>query len=144
MVPKITVIVDTNIYFSALYNWHGNEAEILKAAGKGELILISPDTVQEELKRILQRKLNYSAEEASSTIKLLPTIWIPRSEYMDFLLKAENLLEHKEDAPILASALTLKAGILTGNKKHFDKSEITELAEILTSKEILQIIKKAR
>lgn len=142
MVRRIAVVVDTNVYFSALHNLQGNEAEIIKRAKRDEVVLFSPDTVREELRRNLIKKLGYTDEEISNFFKTLPTIWIPSEEYSDLLPAAKKLLEHLEDSPLIASALKLSAAIVTGNKKHFDRPEIRDRIIILSGRELLDALKK--
>lgn len=132
------VVVDTNIYFSAFYNPEGNEAEIVRKANAEEITLLSPDIVKEELERVLQTKLAWNEEEASSCIETLPTIWVPEAEYIDSLPRARSLIAHQEDSPMLACALQLETGILTGNTKHFDTPQIREEIPLWTSRKLLQ------
>jgi predicted nucleic acid-binding protein len=142
MVQKmIAVIVDTNIYFSAFYNPRGKEAEILKRANRGEVLLLSPDSVREELERNLRFKLGLTDSEVLAIISSLPTIWVPRVEYEGELRGAEALLRHEEDAPILACALKFEAGILTGNVKHFDTSRLKSKVIVWSSTRLLQALK---
>ena len=138
------IVVDTNIYFSAYYDPLGNEAEIIRMANAGEVILLSPDMVQEELKRVLGLKLGLSKEAISPLIKSLPVIWVPKAEYSADLDHAKSMLAHKEDSPILACALRLKIGILTGDRKHFDVPRVRAETPILSSKEFLRYLNSRR
>lgn len=138
------VVVDTNIYFSALYNPEGNETEIIRRANSEELILLSPDTVKEELERVPETKLGWDEAETSSVIRKLPTVWVPREEYSSELLRAKSLISHEEDSPILACALELENGVLTGNTNHFDKPEIRKKTPIWTSRKLLNYLESEK
>lgn len=137
----IAVVVDTNIYFSAFYNPRGKEAEILKRANIGEVLLLSPDSVKEELERNLRFKLDLTDSEILTLISSLPTLWVPRVEYEGELGSAKALLRHEEDAPILACALRFEAGILTGNVRHFSTGELKGKVIVWSSTKLLQALK---
>lgn len=134
------VVVDTNIYFSAFYNLDGNEAEIIRKANAEEITLLSPDIIKGELTRVFQMKLGWGEEEASSYVESLPTIWVPEAEYSAELPRARSLIEHEEDSPLLACALKLETGILTGNTKHFDTPQIRKEIPIWSSRKLLQYL----
>lgn len=140
----MTVIVDTNIYFSAFYNLQGNEAEIIRRANADEVVLLSPDIVKEELKRVLGLKLGSNEEEAASLIASLPVIWVPKAEYSGKLKRARSMLTHEEDSPILACALKFKTGVLTGNTKHFDVPQVRRDVLIWSSKKLLQYLESRK
>ncbi len=53
-VPK--VIIDTNTFFSALYNPDGNEAHLLELADKGKCSIQIVDYVLDELRNVFKRK----------------------------------------------------------------------------------------
>lgn len=134
------VVVDTNIYFSALYNPKGNEGEIIRRANAEEITLLSPDIVKEELDRVLQSELDWSEEKTSKIINNLPVVWVPKEEYTDELSHAKSLISHEPDSPILACASKLETGILTGNTNHFDTPQIGEEVPLWSSRELLQYL----
>jgi predicted nucleic acid-binding protein len=137
----IVVIVDTNIYFSAFYSPDGKEAEIVRRGNREELLLLSPDTVKEELERVLKLKLELNDAQVISIVSSLPTVWVPNVEYGRFLEEAKSVMPHEEDAPILACAMKFGAGILTGNTKHFQAAK-TKKIPVWSSAELLEILRK--
>lgn len=138
----IVAIVDTNVYSSAFYNPNGKEAEIIRRGNREELLLLSPDTVREELERNLKSKLELSGTEVISIISSLPTVWVPKVEYERFLENAKSILPHEEDALILACAMKFGAGILTGNTKHFRASKAKKIL-IWSSAELIKLLDKS-
>lgn len=137
----VPVVVDTNIYFSALYSPEGNEARVLRRAIEGDVVALSPETVRRELERNLKGKLDYTDEEVRRTLSALPTVWVPRAEYEEKMDEAEDLLDHPKDGPILACSLALDAGVLTGNSSHFDTTDIRESTVVWRSRELLNYLK---
>lgn len=138
------VIVDTNIYFSALYNPKGNEGEIIRKANSEEITLLSPDIVKEELARVLQSELDWNEKKTLKTIDTFPTLWVPREEYSDELARAKSLISHEPDSPILACALRFEAGVLTGNTNHFDTPQIREEVPVWSSRELLRYFESGK
>lgn len=138
----LRVVVDTNVYFSALYSKTGNEAEIVRNAHQGMIALFSPKMVQEELKCVLQEKLDFQKEEIVMIINSLPTKWVPNEVYRKDFPQAKQIIPHKSDAPILACALHFDIGILTGNVTHFKIPPIEEKVKIWSCQELLQALNK--
>ncbi len=114
---RIEVIADTNVYFMSLWNPSGKAAKLMLAGMQGKISLFSPDTVKEELTRLLKRK-GFSEGEADDTILHLPVVWIDKPSYEGFM-DASSAIKHKPDRPVLAAALAIGCGIITANRKHF-------------------------
>lgn len=114
---RTEVIVDTNVYFMSLWNPSGKAARLMLAGIQGTINLFSPDTVKEELIRLVKRK-GFSKDETVDAILHFPVMWIDRLIYEDFM-EASSAIKHKPDRPVLAAALALGCGIITANRKHF-------------------------
>ncbi|MBI1969484.1 type II toxin-antitoxin system VapC family toxin [Candidatus Woesearchaeota archaeon] len=138
---RINVVVDTNIYFMALYNPFGKAAKLLRAAIEERVGLFSPDIVKEELTRVLKRKLEFSSQEMEDTIIHLPVAWISSDMYRDFM-QATIIIKHKPDRPLLATALVLGCGIITANRRHFLPAR--RLAKIWNIDELLKNIEQRK
>ena len=110
------VVVDTNIIFSALYNYKSDAGQLMLAGIEKKIDLFAPEHVQDELKRILIDKLDYSMRETNETIKSLPIKWVDKEIYKDAERYAERCLKDEKDIPILACALALDADIVSGDK----------------------------
>ena len=135
---KNRVVADTNIYFMSLLNPAGKAAKLIMAGMQGTTDLFSPDTVREELRRLLQRK-GFSDNETDDTLLHLPVIWVDRPSYEGFM-EASSVIKHKPDRPVLAAALAVGCGIITANRKHFLPAR--KLVKIWEIDELLEEIKK--
>jgi predicted nucleic acid-binding protein len=102
----------------ALYNPMGKSGKLIKAAIENHIELFSPDSVKEEIKRLVIQRLDFDEVETNNIIEALPTKWIHKELYDDFMGSAK-ILPHASDRPILATALLLGCGIITANRKHF-------------------------
>ncbi|KXA91081.1 hypothetical protein AKJ57_02545 [candidate division MSBL1 archaeon SCGC-AAA259A05] len=65
-----------------------------------------------------------------------------KDEYEAKLNLAKSLIPHEEDSPILACALELETGLLTGNTNHFDKPAIRKKTPIWSSRKLLNYLKE--
>lgn len=129
------LVVDTNVLFSALYDPASTCGQILFLAIEGELTLIAPETVRDEIDRTLQKKLGYAPAEAAATILALPVDWIEQVEYASRLEEAREAIglvpqnkaettrpagrvgiRDPSDAALVALALAKGADIVSGDK----------------------------
>ena len=116
----ISLVIDSNILFSALYNIKGLERRILDLIlEKDEIQLFAPDILWEELRRNLKIKLNYKTNIIDAFISDFDIIEIPFEEYKVNIIEARKLSSHKNDIPFLAASLLINSPIWSGNEKHF-------------------------
>ena len=121
----IRLVIDTNVIFMALYNKNSKAGKIIKYAINGKIELFSPDTVKEEISRVLKRELNYLEEEINLTIKSLPIIWMEKSIYQDYLSRTK--VKHLPDKPVEAVSIVLNCGVLSADKHFKDRIDINSL-----------------
>ncbi|MFQ6137087.1 MAG: PIN domain-containing protein [Candidatus Hydrothermarchaeales archaeon] len=117
---KPTVVVDTNIIFSALYDLRSRAGRLLFFAIEGRVDLVASEYIKGELERNLREKLDYTDEEFKETVNALPIKWIEDERYSKEIDKAAELITHKRDIPILALALHMRCGVASGDE-HFLK-----------------------
>ncbi len=110
------LVVDTNVIFSALYTPDSPPGQIIALALAGDLQLFAPDSVRDELERNLREKLHYSESQWSRTVDALPISWIAAATYELFLPQAAAAIRDPDDVPIVAVALLLGAGVVSGDR----------------------------
>lgn len=133
-------MVDTNIIFSALHNLTSNAGKLLICGIEGRVELIGSEYIKGELERILKEKLDYSEEEFRETIKALPMTWTEDESYSKELKKSKKLIKHERDVPILALALRLKCGVVSGDE-HFHNMRECKCWKL---KELIEFIEQTR
>ncbi|MGV9171943.1 MAG: PIN domain-containing protein [Promethearchaeia archaeon] len=144
----ISLVIDTNIFFSAMYNKNGNERKILDfSIFSDELQLFSPDIFWMEIKRNLMKKLGYSESKMDEIISKFDIIDVPQEKYGKFTKKAKSMISHENDIAFVSTALFLNCPIWSGNTVHFkqlrNSNEIiwfktTELVNYLKEKGIFE------
>lgn len=116
----IPLVIDTNIFFSALYNPKGLERKICNfIIEEEEIQLFAPDIFWEEIERNLVKKLSYHNDEVSEIVSKFNILKVPQKKYEKSIEKAVLLIIHKEDVPFVAVSLFLNCPLWSGNEKHF-------------------------
>ena len=116
----IPLVIDSNIFFSAMYNPEGLERKILQISiEQEELRLFAPDVFWEEIERNLIRKLQYSKEIINELFSKFNIMKVPLDDYEPSINKAESLINHENDIPFIAAALYLNCPLWSGNERHF-------------------------
>jgi predicted nucleic acid-binding protein len=93
---------------------------LLFFAIEGKINLVGSEYIKRELERNLKEKLDYTEEEFKETVNTLPIEWLEDERYLREIDKAAKLIAHKRDIPILALALYMKCGVVSGDE-HFRK-----------------------
>ncbi len=139
----ISLVIDSNIFFSAIYNEKGLERKILNLSIEEEKIQIfAPDIFWEEIKRILNRKLGYEEEEIDQLITKFDIIEIPEDKYKKFRDQAEMIISHKSDIAFVSTSLFLNCPLWSGNVKHFQKLINSKEVIWFTSRELFDFLNK--
>ena len=111
---KLKVVLDTNVYISALL-FSGVPEEIIGLARAGRIGLLVSPTIMLELGRILQDKFGFSRREtlyAVSGVRRIARIIVPK-------IKLDIVDKDESDNRILECAEAGGADyIITGDKKH--------------------------
>ncbi len=135
----MNIVIDTNVLFSALYRPTSVPGRIIELALEDEITLYAPDTVLKELERNLKDKLDYSTDEWNKNQQALPIEWIQETIYEPQLETAHTAINDASDAPIIATALTVDAIIVSGDK-HFHplEKDIVETYKPRQTHELIQ------
>ena len=138
----IPLVIDSNIFFSAIYNDSGLERRILDKTLEGSIQLFAPDVFKEEILRNLQDKIGYDRDYILELIQKYNIIDVPKASYGDLLENVKDLISHPEDYPFIATSLFLKCPIWSGNLKHFKSLTDSKKVIWLTSSELLEYLKE--
>lgn len=135
------IIVDTNVILAFLLT-DGITRKIISAHKN---VFTSPDFCFEELwkHRNIWNKNDLDDRKLEEIVEKVTRYFIASVEkrrYASNLKKAEEVIKDKNDAPILALALSIEnEGIWTYNTKDFNLPEIKRYVRILTTGEVLKL-----
>lgn len=109
------VVIDTNVIFSALYDPGSVPGRVIELALEEEIELLAPEPVKDELDRVLREKLGYTDHQWRATLAALPIDWVEEPVYEQFLPKAREAIRDRDDAAVVALAILLGTGVVSGD-----------------------------
>ena len=137
----ISLVIDSNIFFSAIYNEEGLERIILDLSIEEEIQIFAPDIFWEGVKKILIKKLGYANEETQQLISKFDIIEIPQDKYENFKEQAKTMISHKNDIAFVSTSLFLNCPIWSGNITHFQHLKNSKEIIWFTSRELFDYLK---
>lgn len=139
--PRVLrVFVDTNILYSGLF-FEGAPRRLLLLAARGELIFLLSEYVLMELEGVIRRK-------APARLKDLE-LFLSKIEYEFIRLPSKTMVEryskfvsHKEDAPVLASAILADADYVVSGDQAFHTKEISKLINLIDCAKLIELVSR--
>jgi putative PIN family toxin of toxin-antitoxin system len=127
------VVLDTNIYISAIL-FGGVSEKVLEALSQREaLIFISPFIVR-EIRDVLKKKFGWDRARIALMLDDLQELTL----LIRPAVKINAILERKDDNQILACALAAKADVLiSGDRKHILPLKMFQGIKIVSPREFL-------
>ncbi len=135
------IIIDTNVLLSFLLT-NGITRRIIV---ENPDIFITPEYCFEELWEHRDRWNNKDLpdtelHEVINDVKRLFVMAVPLEVYKPYISDGEELTDDKEDAPIIALALSVdNEGIWTYNTKHFKQEVFGERIRVLSTKDVIKL-----
>lgn len=109
------IVIDTTVIFSALYDPASVPGRVIELALEEEIELLAPEPVKEELDRVLREKLGYTGDQWRRTLAALPIDWVEEAVYEQFLPEAREAIRDRDDAAVVALAILLGTGVVSGD-----------------------------
>ncbi len=137
------VVVDANTVLSGLF-FAGNERHLLLASLRGELTLLYPEDVVDEVYEVIERTFQNHPDlsEAFERLESILTAGglVSRRAYAEGVPTWSRRLRHPEDAPVLACAAAERAdGVVTGDRDILEFAERYEI-RIYRTRELLDLL----
>ena len=131
------VMIDTNIFISAVLFPNGKASAALKKALVSPYQPVTCDYVINELHRKFDEKFPERISELDSFLNIALSV-IDVVKTTDVIVKAEGLIRDKKDRPILRAALDAGADLFLTGDKDFLESAVTD-PRILSVAQFLEI-----
>lgn len=113
------VVVDTNVLVSAALTPRGNPAAVVQAVLDGRLVVVLTEAILFEYAEVLHRpRFGLSAHDVDDLLAFLETC----GHFVRCVASVDPLPD-ESDRPFLDAAIAADALIVTGNMKHFPKSD---------------------
>ena len=141
---ELKVVLDANVWISALL-WGGKPAEIVKAAEKGQLVILLSEEIAGEISQVLAYPKIAKVYQAAGLRRedLVETV-LKIGKFIQVTMKAHVVAEHPADDKFIECALTANAAYIVSGDKHLLKVGSYKKTRILPVSEFLQIIEAKR
>lgn len=136
------IIIDTNVLLAFLLT----DGITRKIITENPEIFMSPEHCYDELWEHRNRWNNNRLQdnellEIIADVKRLFVMVISSEIYNPYILQAEKLTVDKDDAPVIALALSIdNEGIWTFNTKHFRQKIFGDRIKVLSTKDIIRLV----
>jgi putative PIN family toxin of toxin-antitoxin system len=135
-VIKTIVVLDTNIFISAVF-WESSPYEIVKKAISQEIIVFISDDIIEEIKEVLARDFSLEKQEIDDIIDS----FVYFTHFIEPREKVEVVKEDPDDNRILECSAACGAKFIISYNKHLLKLKEFRGAKIMLPGEFLRIFK---
>ncbi len=139
MVDKI--FIDANILLSAIVFPEGICGKALRKAIERGIKIVTSDYVIFEVKEVLSRKFPEVTSDRLEVLLELADITILKSPPLEEILKYEDKISDRKDAPILVSCIKNNITLISGDKA-FHTEKIKQLINVLSCSELLALAEK--
>ena len=80
---RLRVVIDTNIYISAIF-WDGNPRKVIDLGRDGEIEIYTSKEIEEEIYRVLLKKFNLNSHDVEQALLDFSTFTIPVKPVQQF------------------------------------------------------------
>ena len=130
---KPIVVLDTNIFISAVF-WEGKSYEIVKKAINQEIIVLISDYIIKEIEKVLTRDFNLTEQEINDVINAIFYF----THLIEPVEKVKIIKEDPKDDEILDCALACNAKFIISQDKHLLNLKKFRNVNIISPEEFLK------
>ena len=134
-IPK--VVVDTNIYISAIF-WGGKPRKVIELGRNGHIWIFTSVEIEKEIEEKLRLKFKLDADEALLVLLDFSTFTTP----VKITKKIKVVADDSDDDKFIECAVLCGADYIVSGDKHLLKMEEYEGIKILNSADFLLFFEK--
>ena len=131
----VKVVIDTNIYISAIF-WSGNPREIIELGRDKKIYIFTSAEIKDELAIKLNTKFKLNDSEIKNILLDFSTFTIP----VEVSLRVNAISDDPEDNKFIECALTCSADYIVSGDKHLLKMKEYAGIRILRATEFLRFV----
>lgn len=137
---ELKIVLDANVWISALL-WGGKPAEIVKAAEKGQFIILLSEEIAGEISQVLAYPKIAKVYQATGLRRedLVEAV-LKIGKFVQVTRKAHVVVEHPADDKFIECALAGSAEYIVSGDKHLLKVGSYKKTRILSVSEFFQFI----
>ena len=133
MIPK--VVVDTNIYISAIF-WGGKPREVVDLGRDENMLIFTSSDIEREIAEKLRTKFRLDEEETNQIISDFSTFTIP----VKIKKQIQAVLDDPDDDKFIECAVSCGADFIVSGDQHLLRIKEYAGIKILTAAEFLPLI----
>ena len=133
MIPK--VVVDTNIYISAIF-WGGKPREVVDLGRDENMLIFTSSDIEREIAEKLRTKFRLDEEETNQIIADFSTFTIP----VKIKKQIQAVLDDPDDDKFIECAVSCGADFIVSGDQHLLRIKEFAGIKILTAAEFLPLI----
>ena len=134
----LRLLPDANVILSGM-RFTGPPFWLLEEARAGRVMLVAPEYVLRETRRILLRKFALTDAAIDGGLAELPLAILPNPP-VALLVRAQMVIQDRADAPILAAAWEASVDALVTGDAHFFTPAVQAKLRVITPREALDLI----
>lgn len=133
MIPK--VVIDTNIYISAIF-WGGKPREVVDLGRDENMLIFTSSDIEREIAEKLRTKFRLDEEETNQIISDFSTFTIP----VKIKKQIQAVLDDPDDDKFIECAVSCGADFIVSGDQHLLRIKEYAGIKILTAAEFLPLI----
>lgn len=131
------IVVDTNIYISAIF-WGGKPREVINLGRSGEILIFTSPEIEKEIAKKLSAKFRLTQDEVENILMDFSTFTIPTV----VSLHINAVSEDPEDNKFIECAYSCKADYIISGDRHLLSLKEYAGIKILKASEFFSIVSK--
>ena len=135
MVPKI--VIDTNIYISAIF-WGGKPRAVVDLGRSEQVLIFTSSEIEKEIEKKLKTKFGISDEEAAQILLDFSTFTVP----VKVSRRITVIDDDPDDDKFIECAVVSRAGFIVSGDKHLLNLKEYKRIKIMKAADFLSIIPK--
>lgn len=137
---ELKVVLDANVWISALL-WGGKPAEIVKAAEKGQVIILLSEAIAEEISQVLTYpKIAKVYQAVGLRREDLVEAMLKIGKFVQVTRKTHVVAEHPADDKFIECALAANAKYIVSGDRHLLKVGSYKKIQVLSVTDFLQAV----
>jgi len=133
----LTVVIDTNIYISAIF-WNGKPREVIDLGRQGKIVIFTSVDIENEIARKLKTRFKLAEEDVNQILLDFSTFTLPVKIKKQLVVVQDD----PDDNKFIECAIECKADYIVSGDTHLLNLKRYEGIKIINASEFLQVFYK--
>ena len=133
----LTVVIDTNIYISAIF-WNGKPREVIDLGRQGKIVIFTSVDIENEIARKLKTKFKLAEEDVNQILLDFSTFTLPVKIKKQLIVVQDD----PDDSKFIECALECKTDYIVSGDTHLLNLKEYEGIRIVNAADFLKVFYK--